>query len=124
MRELWLTARSPIPAEITGFPATKITQVKRMIDPTTRHLDAIVRSEGTKSESGWDLGWRFDLTEVVVAEVRARFERYERALRLPSCETYGVYRGSRRHRNYPDIDISAFAEIAFEEIASGLHCYF
>jgi hypothetical protein len=65
--------------------------------------------------------WDGDLTllRVIVAEVRARFERYERALRLPSCETMVVYRGSRRHRNYPDIGISAF-----EEIASGLHCYF
>ena len=26
-------------AEISGFPATKITEVKRMIDPTTEHGD-------------------------------------------------------------------------------------
>jgi hypothetical protein len=25
-------------AEISGFPATKITEVKRMIDPTTAHV--------------------------------------------------------------------------------------
>ena len=27
-------------AEISGFPATKITEVRKMIDPTTEHPDA------------------------------------------------------------------------------------
>ena len=77
-----------------------------------------------KSEFGWDVGWRFDLTRWSSQRFARDLSAMQRALRLPSCETYGVYRGSRRHRNYPDIDISAFEEIAFEEIASGLHCYF